>query len=266
MSDDPITLSREDAQRIFDLAVGADSACSGYMDSDDVAAMRRLAVAIGVDPAECTGPEFTTQFPHAYQPGHPDLAEYARIITVHRTDTANGRSITITRAETAEEVLARLGGTIPEQCIAGRWRGRCGKSADDPIHAVNHAAAEHDEMTSEVETIGTEPPELLDAMLAMIRRKGCDAVKVTGYRERSYNIGYCETCSEMVTDVRIFYVKADGSEAHYQAEYTDLGELIRQLTDDPGRRQHWNDTAKRETQDERIDRWGAHAFDEETGE
>lgn len=72
MTDEMITISREDAQRIFDLAVGADSACSGYMDLDDVRAMRRLANAIGADPAVCTGDEFTTQFPHPLRAGPPE--------------------------------------------------------------------------------------------------------------------------------------------------------------------------------------------------
>lgn len=111
--------------------------------------------------------------------------------------------------------------------------------------------------------IGTEPPELLDAMLAMIRRKGCNAERVTGYRERSYNIGYCETCFEMVADVRIYYVGPDGTEAHHQCEYTGLAALIRELTDNPARRQTWNDTATHEPDEERWDRFHVHDFDEE---
>jgi hypothetical protein len=111
--------------------------------------------------------------------------------------------------------------------------------------------------------IGTEPPELLGAMLSMIRRKGCEAAQVTGYRERSYNIGYCETCSDLVTDVRIYYRRPDGAEAHYQCDYTGLGELIRELTDDPGQRGDWAERARYETSDERSERWSVHDFDEE---
>lgn len=124
----PITIRREDAQRIFDLAVGADSACSGYMDLDDVKAMRQLAVALGVDPAVCTGSEFTTQFPHTYEPGHPNIDEHRQTITIQRGN------VTIRQPETTEQVLARLGGAVPKVCMAGRWQGRCGKAADDPIH------------------------------------------------------------------------------------------------------------------------------------
>lgn len=112
--------------------------------------------------------------------------------------------------------------------------------------------------------IGTEPPELLDAMLAMIRRKGCEAARVTGYRERSYNMGYCETCSEMTADVRVYYVRPDGAEAHYQCDFTGLAELIRELADDPGQRKAWDETAKHEPDEERWDRFDVHSFDEES--
>lgn len=107
-----------------------------------------------------------------------------------------------------------------------------------------------------------QPPALLDAMLAMIRRKGCTAEAVTGYRERSYNIGYCETCNDLVTDVRIYYRQPDGTEAHYQVEYTGLADLIRELTDDPDQRGSWIERATHETADERSERWSAHSFDE----
>jgi hypothetical protein len=119
-------------------------------------------------------------------------------------------------------------------------------------------------MTEQTAAIGTEPPELLEAMLAMIRRKGCNAEKVTGYQEKSYNIGYCETCSEMVADVRIFYVTPEGAEDHYQVRYTSLGELIRELTDDRLEQLTWDDEARHEHPDERDERWGVHDFDEET--
>ncbi len=113
--------------------------------------------------------------------------------------------------------------------------------------------------------IATEPPALLDAMFAMLRRRVglVDGDRVTGYRERSYNIGYCETCSDLVTDVRIYYERADGRSGHYQVEYTGLAELIRELTDDPEQRGTWIERATHETPDERSDRWSVHGFDEE---
>jgi hypothetical protein len=110
--------------------------------------------------------------------------------------------------------------------------------------------------------MGTEPPGLLLAMLGMLRRKGVDAAGVIGYRERSYNIGYCETCSHMVTDVRVYYRRGDGAEDHYQVEYTDLGELIRELTTVPDEVAAWDAAAVRESEDQRFDRFLVHSFDE----
>lgn len=114
------------------------------------------------------------------------------------------------------------------------------------------------------EPMGTEPRGLLLAMQAMLRSKGRDVAEVIGYRERSYNIGYCETCYDMVTDVRIYYRQADGTEAHYQVEYTDLGELIRELTATPDEAKAWNDAALRETDEQRQERWSVNDFDEES--
>lgn len=112
--------------------------------------------------------------------------------------------------------------------------------------------------------MATEPPSLLDAMLAMIRRDGCeDAARVLGYRERSYNIGYCETCSEMVSEVRIYYRRENGTEDHYEVGYTRLGEVIRALTDDPDTARAWDEAATHEPDEERWDRGNVHSFDEE---
>lgn len=112
--------------------------------------------------------------------------------------------------------------------------------------------------------MSTEPQGLLDAMLPYIQQRGsADAVRVKGYRERSYNLGYCETCWEMVTEVRIFYVTADGTEKHYQVEYQSLGSLICDLTKEQDEVRDWAREATFETDDERWDREEAHDFDDE---
>jgi hypothetical protein len=118
-------------------------------------------------------------------------------------------------------------------------------------------------MSGQVETTGTGPPELLEAMLGYVRRRGHQAERVTGYLERSYNIGYCETCSEMISEVRIFYARPDGSEGHHQVEYQGLAELIRELTDDPATTLAWKATATFEDADAKWDRYEVHSFDEE---
>jgi hypothetical protein len=92
---------------------------------------------------------------------------------------------------------------------------------------------------------------LLEAMLAMVKRKGVDAVAVPAYRERSYNIGYCVTCSEYVTEVRIYYVHRSGSPGHWDFS-GDLGELIRALTEEPEVRAKWVETAIRGEDDDDV--------------
>ncbi len=130
---DEVTIRREDAQRIFDLAVSADNACSGYMDLDDVTAMRRLAVTLGVDPGQCTGMEFVTRFPHRYNATRTNVPMHRRMITEAREDTEHSVNIIVRRPETDAEVLARLHEVLPEICGAGGY-GRCGAGPDDPIH------------------------------------------------------------------------------------------------------------------------------------
>lgn len=133
MSEDlRIILDRVDAQRIFDLAVAADQACSGYMDSDDVAAMRRLAVALGVDPRVCTGEEFVSQFPHRFEPGAVDYDVHRQTIVTSRPDVGALRNIETRRAETDEEVAARLGRTPEVLCRASY--GRCRRPENHPCH------------------------------------------------------------------------------------------------------------------------------------
>ena len=129
-----IEIPFEDAQRIFDLAVAADNACSGYMETDDVKSMRRLAVALGVDPAECTSDEFVHLFPHTFEPSFAGLNNYRKdVYELRYSVPPRWRGLySVNRPETDAEVIARVG-TLPEVCGAGR-RDRCNKPADDPIH------------------------------------------------------------------------------------------------------------------------------------
>lgn len=117
-----VTFTEDDARRLFDLALGMDAACSGYMDSEDVALMRRMAEALGVDPAVATPGEFASQYPHAYlePPGY--IKDKARPIV--------------------ESVLSRGRGSawMPDHTYVpkGGWpchaSGRCGKPREHEIH------------------------------------------------------------------------------------------------------------------------------------
>lgn len=126
-----ISIPKEVARIIFDLAVSADSMCSGIMDSEDVTAMRHFAGLLGVDPAVCTGSEFVAQFPHRFD-GHRPLNNFRGTVVETRPDSWNVSNVRVTRPETNEEVLARFGGEVPEICKVHR----CEKPADDPIHNI----------------------------------------------------------------------------------------------------------------------------------
>ncbi len=131
MTDEVISISKEDAQCIFDLALSMDGACSGYMETDDVKAMRRLAIALGIDPIEATPEEFVSQFPHKWKPGQPDVGAYRGWVRLDREDTEHANNISVRRPETDGEVIERVG-PIPAYCIRGN--GRCGALESDPIH------------------------------------------------------------------------------------------------------------------------------------
>lgn len=126
----PVNIPFEDAQRIFDIAVAMDTACSGFMDSEDVTAMRKLAVLLGVDPKVCTPSEYMHLYPHAFVASPPQR----RQVIEHRADTGSAWNIRTARPETDEEMSAR-GATTEDRCAADRW-SRCGKPASDPIHNV----------------------------------------------------------------------------------------------------------------------------------
>jgi hypothetical protein len=53
------TLSTEDLRVLFDTAVGSLDFASGFLDNDEVLALRRVAVVLGVDPLEATPHNFS---------------------------------------------------------------------------------------------------------------------------------------------------------------------------------------------------------------
>lgn len=63
---DTTVIETEDLKAIFDLAVGSMNFGSGFLDGDEVAMLRRIAVVIGVDPWVATPRDFKHQFPHEF--------------------------------------------------------------------------------------------------------------------------------------------------------------------------------------------------------
>lgn len=64
---DMTVIETEDLKALFDLAVSSMDFGSGFLDSDEVSMLRRVAVTIGVDPWVATPHLFRSQFPHPYE-------------------------------------------------------------------------------------------------------------------------------------------------------------------------------------------------------
>ena len=65
---DEIRLSKESAMAVFDIAVNSMDFGSGFLDNEEVDALREFAVLIGVDPMNATPVGFRTQYVHDYTP------------------------------------------------------------------------------------------------------------------------------------------------------------------------------------------------------
>lgn len=61
-------LTVEEVKQLFDLVVGSMDFGSGFLDTDDVNLLRRVAVHLGADPMVATPTEFTRTYPHAPAP------------------------------------------------------------------------------------------------------------------------------------------------------------------------------------------------------
>lgn len=64
---EPTPIPTEDLRALFDVAVGSMNFASGFLDTDEVNMLRRVAEALSVDPMEATPHEFRTQYPHAFR-------------------------------------------------------------------------------------------------------------------------------------------------------------------------------------------------------
>jgi hypothetical protein len=68
VTDPAITVPTEDLRALFDIAVGSLNFVSGFLDTDEVDVLRRVAVQIGVDPMAGTPKEFALRTAHAFVP------------------------------------------------------------------------------------------------------------------------------------------------------------------------------------------------------
>ena len=103
MSDEQITIPKATAQILFDALVHSMDFGSGFLDTQEVEALRGMAAALGVDPREATPLEFIAQYPHAFK------------FTGFRTEAA--------------------------ECEVGPYSRRCRKPENDPIHQATQMGA-----------------------------------------------------------------------------------------------------------------------------
>jgi hypothetical protein len=130
VSDEQITIPKLTAQIVFDAAVQSMDFASGMLDTEEVEALRSLAVVLGVDPAVATPSEFASGYAHPFEPMPPEMI--ANVYTPHVAvrDPFDGSWITERQ------------GNMPEHtpCKVGTWGRPCGKPEADPIHQVKMAA------------------------------------------------------------------------------------------------------------------------------
>ncbi len=75
VTDPAITVPTDDLRTLFDIATGSLNFGSGFLDTDEVAALRRVAVLIGVDPMAGTPTDFAKRTAHAHTPESPSWPE-----------------------------------------------------------------------------------------------------------------------------------------------------------------------------------------------
>lgn len=128
MSDEQITIPKLTAQVLFDALVGSMDFGSGFLDSEEVEALRGLAVALGVDPKVATPSEFVSQYEHTFAPMPPEMIP--NVFTPHVAVRCGGSGGGIEIWTTERQ------GQLPDftPCKVGAWGRMCRKPESDPIH------------------------------------------------------------------------------------------------------------------------------------
>jgi len=128
-SDITVTLDFEHAQRIFDAIVGSMDFGSGFLETDDVTALRALAVAIGVDPNKGTPAEFAAKYPHPYEAAtdRQAIAWQMSALTQTVAYDAYGHPQTVNVIDESQ-----MPNFVP--CKVGPYGRWCNKPEDDEIH------------------------------------------------------------------------------------------------------------------------------------
>lgn len=128
MTDKMISMGFEAAQRVFDALVSSMDFGSGFLETDDVAALRELAVAIGVDPNVGTPAEFKSQYPHTYEPAtdRRQIAYQSGALSQRVAYSVTNSPYTVNDIDDS-----KMPDFVP--CKVGRW---CNKPEGHEIHQV----------------------------------------------------------------------------------------------------------------------------------
>ena len=132
-----ITIPKETGQILFDALVQSMDFGSGFLDSEEVEALRGLAVAIGVDPNTATPDEFAAGYPHPYDGETNRMLAARRIGATLWPGMPNPTGKPFNPGDIDE---SRMPDYPP--CKVGPWGRACGKPEDDPIHVAVREAAE----------------------------------------------------------------------------------------------------------------------------
>lgn len=129
-----ITIPKEPAQRLFDALTGSMDYGSGFLESDDVQALRELAVAIGVDPRTATPDEFKGKYPHTFV-GETDRQQVAWMVgaltqtVAYSTPSTPARATRTRRSSPSCSCPWSGPGSCPTSTgarrAAGPYAGRC---------------------------------------------------------------------------------------------------------------------------------------------
>ena len=124
-----ITLPKESVQILFDAMVDSMDFGSGRFDTEEVEALRGVAVVLGVDPDVATPEEFQSRYPHAYD-GETNRILAARMLgAILMPGKPNPAGKPFNAGDIDETAMP-----VYAPCKVGAWKRPCCKPESDPIH------------------------------------------------------------------------------------------------------------------------------------
>lgn len=128
-----ITIPKLTAQILFDAIAQSMDFGSGFLDTEEVEAMRGLAVALGIDPNKGTPSEFVKHYPHPFKPmTNPDMIERVFGIVRYEWRERNALGLPPGMVTIRDEGVRNID-WVP--CQAGAY-SYCQKPESDPIHKL----------------------------------------------------------------------------------------------------------------------------------